>query len=681
MATRTRSPVPATTLDRLVGWRAGAGLDDRQVLHALATASIERDELDVPSSLLDAVLGGRPSATIDPEVLGAHGDAAGPAAPSSLLGQAHEALLASGDRRRRGAFYTPDPIADGVVALAVGEWSAGRGPDGGRSTPGSVCDPAVGGGAFLLAAARALEPHGTDRASVVGARVHGIDVDPLAVDVVRLALALWCAEGGARADADDLVRHVVVADALAAEQAPFVDGPAAGFDLIVGNPPFLNQLEQATARTADAAESARARFGAAAHRYTDDALLFLVQACRWVRPSGIVALVQPESVLVAADADPARRVAHDEAVLRAFWWADEPVFAVPVRVCAPVFERRAAGVGPSAVRRQVGSTFADVDPLPTAPGPEAWAALVADLRGHPAVDLRDRGTVDELCTATAGFRDQFYGIVPFVREAGAADAPGGSDALGDRGDGRGRRGDGRRDRRDRGAGALTGVAPLVTAGLIEPAVSRWGSRPTRFAGQRWSAPVVDLDALAGDGDPAVAAWTAARLVPKVVVATQTKVIEAAVDERGRWYPSVPTLALELRPGGDDRDPPADRLWLVAAALLAPPVSAWAFARHGGAALSGDALKLSARQVLAAPLPADPAAWREGADHLRTASRATTEEDWIAALVAAGRALTRAHALVGTDADEVVDWWRRRLPSWHGGRRRSTDAGAVSPKSP
>ena len=113
-------------------------------------------------------------------------------------------------------------------------------------------------------------------------------------------------------------------------------------------------------------------------------------------------------------------------------------------------------------------------------------------------------------------------------------------------------------------------------------------------------------------DAPLAAWATDRRVPKVVVATQTRIVEAAVDTEGTWWPSVPTIAVAPRAGA------AADLWSLAAVLSAPPVSAWALGHYGGTALSGDAIKLSARQILDIPLPADPEAWAEGAVAARAA---------------------------------------------------------------
>ena len=65
-------------------------------------------------------------------------------------------------------------------------------------------------------------------------------------------------------------------------------------------------------------------------------------------------------------------------------------------------------------------------------------------------------------------------------------------------------------------------------------------------------------------------------MPKVLVATQTAVLEAAVDEQGTWIPSVPVVSVVPRT--------ADDLWPVGAVLCSPVTSAWAAATYLGAGL-------------------------------------------------------------------------------------------------
>jgi len=532
---------------------------------------------------------------------------------ADLLGRAHEALLSADHRHRNGVHYTPGDVAAGIVSAAMGSRT--------RSEAPTVCDPSVGGGVFLLAAAQHLEARGMPRASIVEHLLWGVDIDPVAAAVTATALSLWSAE----TDRWPRSTHVAVADTLRAGRSAWSDAPERGFDVVVGNPPFQSQLGTSTARRSEELDELRARFGSTMFRYADTAALFLLESCRWVADGGRVTLVLPMSVLVANDAAPLRRAVLDLGMLESIWVAGEAVFAAGVRVCAPTI-----AVGPGdggSVGRTRGRSFTPAAPhavtRSTLRDEPTWGTLIADLFGAPTVVMPAAPTLASFCSATAGFRDQFYGIQPFVREASAA-------------------------QRAASASATT-MAPLVTSGLIEPVRSAWGTRPTRFAGTSYLAPVVDLAAL-GAADPKLMGWTRDRLVPKLVVATQTRVLELVVDEQGVMFPSVPTIAVTC---------PPDRLWEAAAVVMAPAVTAWAMGRHAGAALSTDALKVSAKQLLEAPLPADRDCWIQACDPLRRAAAATNERMWREALGDFGSLMGKAY---GSD-DEVLEWWIGRLPTW------------------
>ncbi len=193
---------------------------------------------------------------------------------------------------------------------------------------------------------------------------------------------------------------------------------------------------------------------------------------------------------------------------------------------------------------------------------------------------------------------------------------------------------------------------MLTSGLVDPAATSWGRRPARLAGQVFAAPTVVIADAAASPERRLAAVAAARSRPKIMVATQTRVVEAVVDDDGRYWPSVPLLSVMLRPGLDDHE----NRWSIAAALMAPPVLAWVLARVGGAARSPDAVKLSARHVLAVPLPIDRRAWSEGAEVLRTGAAGGEPSEAIAALAAAAPSLTAAYGITGGAARSLVDWW-------------------------
>jgi hypothetical protein len=324
--------------------------------------------------------------------------------------------------------------------------------------------------------------------------------------------------------------------------------------------------------------------------YADVATAFLLRSLDEVAPGGVVALLLPASFLSARDAAPARRLAGERAELVDVWRPPVRFAGAAVHVCAVVLR---AGTG-------------------TAP-PGSWSPLVA---GAPDVPVVPHGRVGDRFEVAADFRAQYYALAPHVVEG-----PGGADPA--------------------------RFPPLVTSGLVDPAECAWGRRPARHGRRRWDAPRVDLDGLAAAGH---GAWAGRRLVPKVVVATQTRVVEAAVDETGAWLPSVPLVSVTG---------PPDRLWHAAAALLCPVITAGALRRAAGAALDPDHIKLGAPQVRSLPLPAEGADWDVAADAVRAATAAGTATDRRRALLAAATASCAAY---GVPAGGLVEWWAARLPT-------------------
>ena len=383
--------------------------------------------------------------------------------------------------------------------------------------------------------------------------------------------------------------------------------------------------------------------------YADSAGLFLVRATAAVEPGGRVVLVQPLSFLGARDAGAIRRRVQEQAVLEEVWLAGRRVFGASVDVCAPVLrggsDLAAPRPGPdSSVVVRVGAAGAEVGRVDLAHLDEvgSWAPLVALAGGVPRVRLGDR-PLGERARATAGFRDEFYALAPDVVDARAL-APG-SDPT--------------EVAADRPPRLGAGYARLVTAGLVDPAAVAWGERSTRVAGRRLDAPAVDLTSLraradAPGADRRLAAWMDARLRPKVVVATQTTVVEAAVDVDGTWWPAVPVIS--VLPTEEGASP--EELWLLASALSAPPVSAWVAERSAGTAMGARALRVSARLVARVPLPVDHDAWAEGARLLRELPP-TPSEGRSQVLLSAGRVLTAAHGLPPAAAEDVLSWWAQR----------------------
>lgn len=512
------------------------------------------------------------------------------------LGGVHEQRLDTGDKRRRGAWFTPAALAERIAEAAIVE-------------PGRVADPACGGGAFLLAAAERLRRLGADPGEIVRDLLWGCDVDADAVAVCEAALWWW----SARLGAPTVPGGLVVGDVLDDVAIP----PVAA---VVGNPPFLGQLRGDTRLDEDGRDRRRARWGDLLGAYTDPAALFLPAALDAVPGSGgRVALIQPLSTLAARDAAAVRTDVERRAVLEDLWFEPSGTFAAAVDVT--VLFLRSTAVGDVHAARQV-----DTEGIVTHRGRidrarTDWAAALADARGVPDPPRpRQRrrggssGVLADVATVLAGFRTEYYDLVPAVVED--AD-PGDRDADGARSD-----------------------APrrLVTAGAVDP--FRVKDVPVRFAKHRWSRPVV----LAGRAGPAGRRWIERQAAPKVLVATQTPVLEAVADPVGDLVGSVPVLAVV---------PAArERLWHLLAVLAAPCVSAWCWRAGAGTALSADAVKPTRAMLDEIPLPVDADAWDRAAVLARDISAGSDD------LTAFAEA---ADAAFGIVEPATRTWWLDRLP--------------------
>jgi hypothetical protein len=219
------------------------------------------------------------------------------------------------------------------------------------------------------------------------------------------------------------------------------------------------------------------------------------------------------------------------------------MFDANVRVWAGVWE---VGGAPGDVRRAYGPQF---EARSSVAMPTQWAGLIADTA--MASPGYDGPVLGDIATFTADFRDQYYGLVGAVSDSAAG-------------------------------------PPLITSGLIEPNECWWGRRSVRFAKQRYAAPRVDVSALS----PALQRWAAQRLVPKILIANQTRRIEAVIDRNGEWLPSVPVITCTT-----------DRLDNVATFLHSDAATEWVRYHAAGSGLSATSVRLTARLLASIPLPA------------------------------------------------------------------------------
>jgi SAM-dependent methyltransferase len=168
-------------------------------------------------------------------------------------------------RKQSGVYYTPPEIVKQIVELALGDrdWQAHC----------RILDPACGAGEFLIESLRFC------RQRRLPASIFGIDIDESAVLAARTRLL--------ELDPRFPIEQVCAADALGD-----LSLRRESFDVIVGNPPYVNVRELARSRPRSEIESLRERFSCACGNF-DLYVLFIERSIELLRSGGRCALVLP----------------------------------------------------------------------------------------------------------------------------------------------------------------------------------------------------------------------------------------------------------------------------------------------------------------------------------------------------------------------------------------------------
>jgi len=191
-------------------------------------------------------------------------------------------------RKRHGIYYTPRPVAERIVSDAL---DALPGLNRKKVPWLRIIDPACGCGAFLAAAMRVL--HRRFGVLPEPENICGIELQPLAVETATLRLRWLYLNLTGRPGAPRIVR----ADAL--RENIF---PAASFDLVLGNPPFV------PISAIPEPEKSRLR---GLYRFTNGRFnlfsLFIEQGARLAREGGVCGWLAPDRLLLNTQGEPMRR--------------------------------------------------------------------------------------------------------------------------------------------------------------------------------------------------------------------------------------------------------------------------------------------------------------------------------------------------------------------------------------
>ncbi len=204
-------------------------------------------------------------------------------------------------RKEKGVFFTPRPIALFMVGEAISAWRKIH-PDPAALAKIRILDPACGAGEFLLAAFEILlelqnkfangKSAAEWRRSIIENNLYGIDCDENALRVLRFRSRAFSGRPIPE-------NHLKCGNSLQMPEAwRCFEDMEGGFDLVIGNPPYVSFGLRSTGKLSKA-ESAelRKKFPESAEYKISTYALFMELAVRSTKPDGIHSFIVPDSFL------------------------------------------------------------------------------------------------------------------------------------------------------------------------------------------------------------------------------------------------------------------------------------------------------------------------------------------------------------------------------------------------
>ncbi len=215
-------------------------------------------------------------------------------------------------RKEQGIYYTPSYIVDYIIKNTLGEYIKTHTPEEIRRV--RILDPACGSGSFLIRAYKELENywlHNSDfaqttldseefyskKVEILKNNIFGVDLDPKAVEIAQLNLLLQISERKQRLPL--LQNNIKVGNSLIddpsisdkafkwEEQFPEIMKEG-GFDIVIGNPPYVRIQEINEKEIKFLSERTKISEG-----YLDTYMLFTELAIKNLKEDGLFSFIMP----------------------------------------------------------------------------------------------------------------------------------------------------------------------------------------------------------------------------------------------------------------------------------------------------------------------------------------------------------------------------------------------------
>ena len=221
-------------------------------------------------------------------------------------------------RKEQGIYYTPSYIVDYIVKNTVGEYINTHKPEEIRKV--RILDPACGSGSFLIRAYKELENYWkqnsdfaqltldseefySKKVEILRNNIFGVDLDPKAVEIAQLNLLLQISEKKQRLPllqnnikvGNSLIDDPSVSDKAFKWEEEFPEiMKEGGFDIVIGNPPYVRNTELSSKD-----KNFYSEFYRSTEKQYDLYILFIEKAISLHKPDGFFGYIIPNKVLSA----------------------------------------------------------------------------------------------------------------------------------------------------------------------------------------------------------------------------------------------------------------------------------------------------------------------------------------------------------------------------------------------
>ena len=455
----------------------------------------------------------------------------------------------------------------------------------------SVLDPCCGAGIFLVAAQLS----------------HDLPITMYGNDLNETALA-WCWASFALA-LPECVQPPTLK--LTHGDGLLIDLPQC--DAVLTNPPFRTSMRRVSDKERAQFNIYRERWPRGTHGRSDLSMAFVDACVTSLSKEGWFGAVLPEAQLGSQSGTPLRKALSQNGSPRQIRHLGSHAFEdAVVRTCTLIWSQHHVPTHPFVATNGKERVTATVQDL--AQG--EWAKHFVNPHKppkltpkHPTLALSETVEIRRL------FTDDFYFVGRSITEANQQPNP-----------------------------------RVITVAHIDPGHLLWGDRGVRINGNRWTKPVVDLQALSLEDPERAQRLTRRWSRQRIALATRGAVIECCQLNEGE-VAQVPLIELWTDNGPEN-------LALIYAQLLSPSATAWYLQHHAAMDQTGAGIDLRAAAVKFLPM-IEPNYWPK---ELRRKTLALVDRlgghDHAERLLELQRLVM---SLYQEPAEDALKWWWSRVP--------------------